>query len=371
MSKERLTWIANGFIDKALYAPFTVKTDLEYRGDLQKKYELLYSKAKSANADQESLDIINKYSNVVIETIDAYYKGEISNAHGKIKELIKDCMQHPFAVNTVDASAAFPGIKGTEIQFFRARVSHEPKGFSAKEMLHLPITMRGKTGSYRFSIPGVPSLYLGNTSYACWIEMGRPAEHDFNVSPVLLDNSQKVFNLAVLTRRVFELHDLEKSCVHCWLKLLILMFATSYVVEEKGRIFKSEYIVSQSIMLICKELGLDGVAYFSKRVDDEIFALAAINVALFAPYKNNVEYSELCEHIKIDDSFNYALFKQLGAVPRHGEYEMRVTGTGLVTNIGSYKRQYAYTDTEFFAFDKFMFYSWKEKEDISWGNALE
>ena len=27
--------------------------------------------------------------------------------------------------------------------------------------------------------------------------------------------------------------------------------------------------------------------------------------------------------------------------------------------------------TEFFTFDKFMFSLWKEKENISWGNALK
>ena len=116
------------------------------------------------------------------------------------------------------------------------------------------------------SIPGIPSLYLGNTSYACWLELGCPAEYKFNVSPVLLDGTQKILNLAVMTRRQFESDDYNLGHIHCWLKLIILMIATSYVIEEKGRIFKSEYIVSQSIMLGCKELGLDGVAYFSKRL---------------------------------------------------------------------------------------------------------
>ena len=123
-------------------------------------------------------------------------------------------------------------------------------------------------------------------------------------------------------------------------------------------------------MLSCKELGLNGVAYFSKRVSDEIFAPAAINLALFAPYKDNTEYSTLCDHIKIDASYNYAMFKQLGTAAKHGEYQMRVQGTGIITNIGNYKRQYPYTDTDFFDFDKFMFYSWKDKETIPWGNAL-
>ncbi len=60
-------------------------------------------------------------------------------------------------------------------------------------MMYLPISLRSKSGNYRFSIPGNPSLYLANSSYGCWIETGFPADIDFNVSsPVLLDGKQKI-----------------------------------------------------------------------------------------------------------------------------------------------------------------------------------
>ena len=58
----------------------------------------------------------------------------------------------------------------------------------------------------------------------------------------------------LLERLKARLDELEESKVHCWLKLLVLMMATSYTVNESGRIFKSEYIVSQSIMLTCAYL---------------------------------------------------------------------------------------------------------------------
>ncbi len=41
----------------------------------------------------------------------------------------------------------------------------------------------------------LPCLYLGTTSYVCWLELGRPADHEFNVSPVQLDNTQRVFKV--------------------------------------------------------------------------------------------------------------------------------------------------------------------------------
>ena len=213
-------------------------------------------------------------------------------------------------------------------------------------------------------------MYLGNSSYACWIELGRPADFRFNVSPVLLDGSQKVFNLAVKTRELYYLNELEEERVYCWLKLLMLMIATSFKINESERTFKSEYIVSQSIMLACRELGYDGVVYYSKRVTDEAFSVAATNLALFAPYKYRNEYSDICKHIKICDSFNFAMYKQLKGESKSQHYDLRLKCTGQINNIGGYKRQFPYIDTEFCDFDQFLYATW-EKDEVSWGNALE
>ncbi len=368
--KQRLTWVSNGFIDKNTYAPFVVNSDAQYYDDLCKRYNQFLKNAVNANADEESIKIIKHYANKVRESIREYYKGKISTAHTIIKNLAKGCIGHELAVNTIVNSDAFPGVKGTEIQLYRARLNQDGLPFEPKDMLHMPFKLRGKTGNYRFSIPGVPSVYLGNSSYACWIELGRPAEHDFAVSPVLLDGTQRILNLAVMNRDLHCLNDLEENAVHCWLKLLVLMIATSYRIKETDRIFKSEYIVSQSIMLACKELGIDGVAYYSKRVEDQMFAQAAINVALCAIYEKGKEYSRACEHMKVGRSFNYSVFKQLGYSNTYKTYNLRCLKTGIPNNIGSYERQFEYSSTEFCRFDQFLFEVWK-KDDIDFGNALK
>lgn len=309
----KLTWVGK-FIVKELYAPYVVEKDEDYYKDLREKYKLLFGTAKNAGADEESLNIIKRYSDSVKKSIRLYYDGSISKAHNMIKKLVKGCEEHSLAVSTIVNSEAFPGVKGTEIQFFRARLSEDAKAFKAKDMLHLPLSMRGKTGNYRFSIPGIPSLYLGNSSYACWIELGCPPEYKFNVAPVVLDGEQKIFNLAVMSRNWAKLSELEEK-VRCWLKVLILMMATSYTVNESGRIFKSEYIVSQSIMV----------------------------------------------------------YKQLGHLNRERTYDLRLLRTGIITNIGEYRedRQFQYAMMEFCAFDKFLFATWKDKDKLEWGNALK
>ena len=305
----------------------------------------------------------------VKESIRLYYYGSISRAHNIIRNLVKGCEENTLAVNTIINSDAFPGVKGTEIQFFRARLSDDAKAYKAKEMLHLPLSMRGKTGNYRFSIPGNPSMYLANSLYGCWIETGCPAEIDFNVSPVLLEGNQKIFNLAISLRNFRCLNEFEEERVHCWLKLYLLTIATSYVVKEENRTFKPEYIISQSLMMACKKMGYDGIAYYSRRVDDEVFALCAINLALFVDYSG--EYSDMIKHMKVDDAFNYSLYKQLNSTLKYKQYDLRSTYTGYITNVGSYDRQYPYKETDFYNFDEFLFSTWRDKpkgkDEIPWG----
>lgn len=370
-NKMKLPWLNNGFICRDLYAPFIIEKDNDYLNDLKKKYEIVLRQAVNAGADEESQKIIRKYKNKIIESINCYYCADIAKSNTIIYNLLKDIGDDPFAVNTLENSCAFPGIHGQELQLFRSRTGNPSKAFTAKEMSILPLSLRSKSGNYRFSIPGNPSLYLANSSYGCWIETGFPSEIDFNVSPVLLDGTQKIFNLAVTIRDFHHMNEFEADRVHCWLKLYMLSIATSYRIKEEGRTFKSEYVVSQAIMMACKKLGYDGVAYYSKRVDDEIFALCAINLALFSNYGK--KSNSLEKHMKIDDSFNYFLFTQLNVSLKYREYPLRSVSTGFITNIGGYDRQYPYREVSFYEFDQFLFSTWankpgdKAKDKSSWG----
>ena len=368
-----LTWVSNEFICKELYAPFVLEKDSEYLDDLKKKYSIVIAQAENAGADAESLKILNKFRKKVLEALKCYYRADIARCNTIVRNLIKDIGENPVAVSSLNESYAFPGAKGTEIQFFRCRMGNPSNAYLAKDMLHLPLKLRAKSGNYRFSIPGNPSLYLANSSYGCWIETGFPPVNDFNVSPVILDGKQKILNLAVSIKDLSALREanFEKNRVHCWLKLYMLAIATSYRINEIGRTFKSEYIISQSIMMACKKQRYDGVAYYSKRVSDELFALCAINLALFVDYKG--EYSEIIKHMKMDDAFNYGLYERLNSSLTYRSYELRLMRTLYITNIGSIDRQYPYRETRFCKFDEFLFASWRDnrtgkaKNQIEWG----
>lgn len=362
-----LTWVKETVANE-LDAPFVVERDADYYDDLRRRYRLFSDRCVGAGADDESLKIVSQFSARVLKALRLYYDGKIAMAYRVIRNLVKECCGSSLAVAPLRSSGAFPGPKDVEIQFFRARRG-DPVGFSAHDMLHLPYSKRGKMGNYRFSIAGVPSLYLGNSSYACWIELGRPPDYDFNVSPVLLSGGQRIFNLAVMNRDFHLLREFDSDAVHAWLRLFMLMVATSYRVHEEHRTFKSEYIISQGVMLACRELGLDGVAYYSKRVENQLFAQAAINLVLFANYRRGAEYGDICNHLKIAKSFNYFIFRQLKGNAEWEDYDLRCARTGLSNRIGMFDRQYPYGTTDFCSFDKFLFSGW-QSDAVDWGNAL-
>ncbi len=349
--------------------PITVKKDNQYFSTLNDKFSLLKTELANRKVPDSLIQLSKDYCDRIVSAINFYYKGDIIKSHSIIAEMIEDCcLDNDFAISHINDSIAFPFVQDSsksEVQFFRARLNEAVFDYPAEEMLHIPFSKRSIVKSERFSIPGLPCLYLGNTSYVCWIEMGRPADFRFNVSPVVLDNTQKIFNLTVLPQHFYYVIDTDMSEEErikklCSLfKIYLLNFATSFNVLEENRNFKSEYIISQMIMLACKSKGLDGITYTSKRVEHEVFArVLGVNLVLLADFDGEESKSKICEHIENGDSFNYSMFKQLDHSLKYKDYDLRIDQSPFIANIGTFSRQFPYKETQFYHFDKYLFANW-------------
>ena len=90
--------------------------------------------------------------------ISAYLRGvhhiAVTSAHSFVKEI------------TI-------GILPKGARLYKARVAESNYLFSQDEMFHIPYEKRNKIGNQRFSVSGLPCLYLGSSSYICWEELGR------------------------------------------------------------------------------------------------------------------------------------------------------------------------------------------------------
>ena len=364
-------WI--DFLWDNITLPLNIEYDNQYYSELEEVFDQLLLGLKSSGAPESIVFTTTIYSQKIKESIQEYYKGNIIQAHSIVEGLFDDCCnENPYAISDINTSIAFPPVsdsKNAEVQFYRARLNENVVDYSSSEMSHIPFSKRSIVKSERFSIPGLPCLYLGNTSYVCWIEMGCPADYRFNVSPVVLDNSQKVFNLAIDKQMLYSIFDSNKSeaeiekNLNSIIKIVLFNVATSFVVKEKDRNFKSEYLISQMLMISCKNKGYNGITYYSKQVCHEAFAKSiGINLVLFAEFNGNDNLSVINEHIRIGDSFNFSMFKHLMASLKYKGYRLRIDSSPFAKCIGTFKRQFPYNETDFYDFDRFLFAEWSPIE---------
>ena len=338
--------------------PIEIDTDDEYLPTLRENFYQYGNWAKEfINSENGCMHLINSIekqdmlknvvnnSAMIINCVNAYYKGKVvlasSITHNLLKRIIKadsnEFVSGPldknystrmisFYPSLIDDSnknlKSLKSMRESKLTFFRARTDYYS---DYKEMYHIPLDRRDIVGTDRFSIPGIPCLYLGSSVYDTWLELGRPAYHNFNVSAVKLTEEGKdlrVLNLAANIYVILGLNEIlwdEKkkeerlAVVKTLLELYPLVIATSIRNKRPAGKFRSDYIVSHLIMLNLKKLGLDGVAYLSKRIEEGREDLAYpqfVNYAFpaFDTSAINKRYGKICEKIRITKPRNYEEF---------------------------------------------------------------
>ena len=370
-----LTNIKVEVLHRSISTPIVIEKDEDYYTTLQSKLLDLRKLLVDYKAEKTIVKACENFRKTLMLVLREYYKGNIAASQIKMINQIKEiCNDDSKASCDINGCQIFDG-DTEDIPFFRARLDADEDGFESKDMGAIPFSKRTKTKTERFSMPGLPCLYLGNTSYVCWLEMGKPSDDRFNVSPVLLDRTQRVFDLTVSPNYLFD-RDRDNKLVLSdevsvgLVKRVMLSICSSFRIKEDDRHFKSEYIIPQLIMLACQKKGLDGVAYISSKVSNSgMFGFCAVNLALYAKYPNNtfrvnVDRSEIEEHIKIDDAFNYAMYKQFTQNEPLRKSPLWIDRCRWITNIDIHGHQFSYKETEFYDFDKFLFYRWEDKNSI-------
>ncbi len=193
---------------------------------------------------------------------------------------------------------------------YRIRGNKPPVPTSAQDMFHVPFQERHKVASYRYSILGLPSLYLGSTVYACWEEYGRPPIDSLYLArfkPIsgatfqVLDFGWRPAWFAGLIRSgthakdlsgPSRLSDLITAQAVCW----PLLAASSIKVRNTGEPFKPEYVVPQLILQwLTTETTLDGVRYFSTKVENYFSSPSPASNFVF-PARSS-KPSGYCDHL--------------------------------------------------------------------------
>lgn len=122
-------------------------------------------------------------------------------------------------------------------RLYKARESHSNYLFAKDELFHIPYDKRDRIGNQRFSISGMPCLYLASSSYICWEELGRPEFGSCNFCGFSNKKTIPVYDFT-LPEKLNTVEDIRRVCA-------ILACSLS---AKRDALFKEEYILPQCLL---------------------------------------------------------------------------------------------------------------------------
>jgi hypothetical protein len=246
------------------YFPEYVKEKLNeyiefYRTELQSEVD------EKLPFDEGKKDvIINKIeslSNAIVETIERYYEGNILAATQRFNDALEQTFFHDLDVLTI--------IEGNT-SFYRAR-KNDASIFSKEDLFHIKFESRHIVSTNRFSVPGFPALYLGDSTYTCWEEFGKSKLRDLYFSRFENVKQLKVVHIEKYADFVEKLdgekeHNIPK--ILSYLVLYPLTIACVIKTQNPNGNFKPEYIIPQLLLqFISRKPEIDGIKFPSTRID--------------------------------------------------------------------------------------------------------
>lgn len=198
---------------------------------------------------------INDYWDVLVHCVELYRRGLSAEAIDYMYNELVDCEE-----------ALFFDVVHEGLPLYRMRYSDEGQLFTKAEMFHVPYHMRHILGNERFSISGVPCLYLAGSTYTCWEELMCKSFENCNISSFKVDRARRVVKL----EPIWNHYDSNRVIA------TPLALACFLEVSHKDGKYKEEYIIPQLLMQCILKYNLnhdedqiEGIAYLSSKVFNE------------------------------------------------------------------------------------------------------
>lgn len=368
--------------------PYVVKYDKDYYIELKNYLDryIKHVKEDMEGFGDECINNTQENINLIIEALTLYNNAKVASAKEIIKKIVEKYCNEPYIVANIDNNYAFRGMAPVQIQpkqykndpdyekmnkhalsFFKGRVAVE--NIDRMGMLHIPFNSRGLITTQRFSMAGVPCLYLATTSLGCWLELDMPQLELFQISSYKIPNDLKILNMCISQHTINGstgggyVDELEYKATCTLIELFPLVCATSFQVLEMDRSFRSEYIISQLLMQVINELGIDGVAYLSKKMEDYYAYPQAVNLAILINSDNLPIYGEngfdmywkRSNKIELTNAFRSSEISQKSYEGQYKSYVNEIYNDNKEFNKVIFAgNRLPYTNTNFSSFDEFL-----------------
>lgn len=353
-----------------LYTIFSYYKDVDYDNDyyieLGKELSEYQSFIKNKIDERLGWDIyyeVRTNCQKILDSIESYYNGKVGDAILDISNIInsKYLINDRYLKSQLQRSIAGISINDfikknydannchrRERHFFKARTLESPYSYLAQDkMFHIPFNKRELIANQRYSINGLPCLYLGSTALVCWEELDRPNFENFYVSyfavsdsasVTILDLSYGYFEIDAILNCIISNQEMCFKSDEALLKEMLIIWplvaASRYTVKSKNRTFKSEYIIPQLIMQSILKLNINGVSYISTRIPRNIIdeykerfepKILYTNYAFPAIKDEDDSYfsKTLRSLFKMSDVFNLGSFRHLNSQQKHSRIHIK------------------------------------------------
>ena len=227
-------------------------------------------------------ELIVQECEFIVEIISKYENGNIFDSFETVNELMQLLYTH---IELILIDKKTPE-KFLNKNFYRMRESNEQLT-ERKEIFHVPFNLRRKINTQRYSIPGLPCLYLSSSVYTCWKEMNKPIIQNLFVSKFELNDQSmlKILNFSMVDpKRLFykdkehefrgdSLMYIERLSSEMKIAALVLwplIYSCSIKGSSTYDYYKPEYIIPQLILQwVRKNDNINGIAYLSIDLDSK------------------------------------------------------------------------------------------------------
>ncbi|AWM14208.1 hypothetical protein DI487_10325 [Flavobacterium sediminis] len=208
------------------------------------------------------LNKIKQFSNSLLESINLHYQGKVLESIEIFNNSLKEILFEE--INTSDKIAA--GRK-----FYRARKDNESH-FTSADLFHIKFEDRIHVTTKRYSIPGFPALYLGESTYVCWEEFDRTKFRSLWFSKFKNTVDLKIILIERLEDFLTEIEkvskDFQLTFILRYLVTFPLSIACSIKVKNTKANFKPEYVIPQLLLqYVSKDDNFDGIKFPSTKIN--------------------------------------------------------------------------------------------------------
>lgn len=301
--QEKTFQLPKSYDDSITFLNFIEESFKEYLEILEKIDEgTIVEKLKSIKPE------IHHLCGNLLESYKQLYLGFVSKSYSHFDRGLQQI--EAFLINENDAKHPLSENR----LLFRGRQSKAK--LDRDGMFHLPFQSRHNATTQRFSIPGLPCLYLADSAYVCWEELNRPDYKYFYLSRFEIKNYLKLNVLDIsqtpqsMTTLITRITKLTGESIDSWDSMILdylikwpLIFCCSIKVLNNDATFKPEYIIPQYLLeWVRQNKELNGIKYFSVKthLHQNIDYSSFINIVIPVQEIKDTGY---CSHLT--NSFAY------------------------------------------------------------------